>query len=506
MCYRSRVLVAFAATLVLLVSPPVAGGDVAPDEPINRLIHGFVEAFNSGDFEVVTAFYEDAASSSFRDRRTEDEDRDLYTTLFDTLGKITIRTIEVQSNEVSMSAGMKIPGSTAEFRFQLVGDPGEIDGFSVGVNPHGEDSAGEPGGDHAMSPGGSGEGQPFDFLTSMKGVHQAQLLVQSDGTLLLVWVQKGPFDMDLYAARQGQEGKFSRPLRINRQGLNRYTGDEARPSVALGPDGLVAVAWTARNNDIMLAAGRQYGEVFDVPVKLNQDEGKAFRTMPSTAVSADGAAHAVWLDPREAPQGREEPSDLYYARVKDGVVEEKNLTGMQELTVCGCCRPYLAIEGDGSLDIAFRNATDGGYRDISSITGREGAFGEPRTTSPPIWKLGGCPMAGPIRSNGGTLWKDASTGSWRLLWSTDASEDPEVLLEDGDGLVLGHSPRFVGGRENWVLMAAEPHGLILEKDGSSWKVEREDLPPWVSSAVVHDGHLILIGSEKGSFRTEVRPI
>ncbi len=41
----SRVLVAFAATLVLLVSPLAASGDVASDEPIDRLIHGFVEKF-----------------------------------------------------------------------------------------------------------------------------------------------------------------------------------------------------------------------------------------------------------------------------------------------------------------------------------------------------------------------------------------------------------------------------------------------------------------------------
>ena len=112
-------------------------------------------------------------------------------------------------------------------------------------------------------------------------------------------------------------------MRINQRGLNRYTGDEARPSVALGPDGAVAVAWTARNNDIMLAIGRQNGEVFDPPVKLNQDDGKAYRTMPSTAFSSDGAVHTVWLDPREAPPGREEPSDLYYAQVENGVVQKR---------------------------------------------------------------------------------------------------------------------------------------------------------------------------------------
>ncbi|NIM61110.1 MAG: PQQ-binding-like beta-propeller repeat protein [Acidobacteria bacterium] len=341
-------------------------------------------------------------------------------------------------------------------------------------------------------------------MSSVEGVHQAHLLVQSDNSLLLVWVQKGPDDLDLFAARRVSNGKFSNPIKINRQGLNRYTGDEARPSVALGPKGTVAIAWTARNNDIVLATGHRFGTAFDPPIKLNQDEGKAYRTMPATAISPDGATHTVWLDPRDAPPGREEPSDLYYARVEEGAVEEKNLTAMQELTVCGCCRPYLAIEGDGTFDIAFRNSTEGGYRDISVITGRAGKFGEPRATSPPIWKLGGCPMAGPIRSDGGTMWKDASTGSWRLLWSTDAGEDPKVLLEDGEGLVLGNSPRYVSGRDGWVLIAAEPHSFILAKNGDSWKVESDDLPAWVSSAAVVDDRLVLIGTEDGGFRAETR--
>ena len=115
-------------------------------------------------------------------------------------------------------------------------------------------------------------------------------------------------------------------------------------------------------------------------------------------------------------------------------------------------------------------------------------------------------MAGPIRSDGGTLWKDASTGSWRLLWSTDASADPQVLMEDGDGLVLGNSPRFVSGRVGWVLMAAKPHGFILARNGVSWKIERKGLPPWASSAVVHDGQLIVIGTEGGTLRAEMQPI
>ena len=222
--------------------------------------------------------------------------------------------------------------------------------------------------------------------------------------------------------------------------------------------------------------------------------------------SPDGAVHTVWLDPREAPQGREEPSDLYYAQVKNGIVKESNLTARQEPTVCGCCRPFIAVDDEGRFDIVFRNSTLSGYRDISSITGEDGALGEPQPTSPPIWKIGGCPMAGPIVSQGGTLWKDASTGSWRLLWSTDAGTDPAELYSDSDDIVLTHSPRVVSGREAWVLVGGKPHGLIMTRSDSSWKIVRDDLPPWASSAAVSNGRLVLIGNEDEHLRVAIQPL
>ncbi len=359
--------------------------------------------------------------------------------------------------------------------------------------------------DHALA-GNVDQDGPFGFLTSAKGVYQSQLLVQSDGSLLLVWVQKGTYDLDLFVARQQQDGEFTHPVRINQRGLNRYTGDEARPSVATGLGGMVAIAWTAANNDIMLAIGSNYGEVFDTPLKLNQDEGQAERTMPSIAISPDGAVHTIWLDPREAPTGMEEPSDLYYASVTNGAVKESNLTAHQELTVCGCCRPYIAIDDKSSFDIVFRNASAGGYRDISRISGTSGSLGEPQPTSPPVWKLNACPSAGPIVSQGGTLWKDASTGAWRMLWSTDASVEPAELFIGRDKLELTYSPRTVSGREAWVLIGANPHSLIATWNEGSWRIEHDDLPRWTSSAVVRGGQLILIGSEKGQLYTTTRPL
>jgi len=347
---------------------------------------------------------------------------------------------------------------------------------------------------------------PFYFLASQNGVYQAQLVLQPDGSLLLVWVQRDAEELDLFVARQQADGLFGSPVRINHRAVNGFTGDEARPSVAVGPDGAVAIAWTAaHHNDIMLAVSTDFGETFDAPLKLNTDEGAAFRTMPAAAIAPNGSVHTVWLDPRKAPEGMEEPSDLYYASLDDGVLEETNLTANQESTVCGCCRPFIAIDDNSHFDILFRNMSEDGYRDISHISGTSKSLSEPEPTSPPIWKLNACPSAGPIASHGGTLWKDASTGEWRMLWSTDADAPPAELFTGLDDLELTWSPRTVGGHEDWVLVGARPTSLIATRENGDWRVVRDDLPPWATSAVVHSGRLILIGNKKGQLYTVTEP-
>ncbi len=77
-----------------------------------------------------------------------------------------------------------------------------------------------------------------------------------------------------------------------------------------------------------------------------------------------------------------------------------------------------------------------------------------------------------------------------------------VLADEGD-FVLTHSPRLVSGRDDWVLLGANPKSLILGRSGRSWKVLRDDLPAWATSAAVRDGQLFLVGNERGRLRASI---
>ena len=274
--------------------------------------------------------------------------------------------------------------------------------------------------------------------------------------------------------------------------------------MALGPDGAIAVVWTAEDMSMMAAVGKKYGQSFAAPVRLNQDGGEAARTMPVVAFSSDGAAHAIWLDARGAPPHMEEPANLYYARIEGGSVKEHNLTAEQKASVCGCCRPFIAIDDHDAIEIAFRNTTQEGYRDIFLIEGSaKGGFAGPRPASPPVWEIGGCPSVGPVVLDGLTLWKDGSKGFWRLLSASDPGTEPATILEERkDELTLTYAPRRVSGSEDLVLVGGRPGGFILKRHGSGWDVVMDDLPEWASSAALAGRQLVLVGNDKGRLRVE----
>ena len=339
-------------------------------------------------------------------------------------------------------------------------------------------------------------------------VSQPQLQAIGDEGLLLVWKQRGPDGSDLFVS-YSDGGSFSAPMRINdvAGSVNRSPIDEMRASVSIGPGDKVAVAWTDRGFDIRVAVG-DIGGRFAPSVKLNQTEGRVLQEFPSISFDAAGVLHAVWLDPRVAERERaEEPADLYYARFEDGVVTERNLTADQDSSVCGCCLPDIRAEDNGRLTITFRNTTADGYRDPFKIVGTPGGrFGSPEPVSPPIWKINACPVAGPISVGERILWFDGSTDRRRLLSSSDPDEAPAVVIEDSDDWSLRYPPRMVSGTggSTELLVPGRPGGYLLTLNNGSWRVRFDDLPGWATSAVVHAGKLILVGSDQGVFKHEIR--
>ena len=344
-------------------------------------------------------------------------------------------------------------------------------------------------------------------------VAQPQLAVEEDGTLLLVWRHPGEEGSDLYIARLSKGLEFSRPVRINDRPatVSGADLDGLRASVATGPAGLLAVAWSEEAGDVRVALGREHGTVFAPSIRLHQDTGPAMQSFVSIAFDRSGVLHAVWLDTRVSGTSDEEPADVYYARLRDGHLEERNLTDDESPSACGCCRPHIEAGTDGRLGIAFRNDTGDGYRDIHRIDGTsQGRFTPAQRLGPPLWKINGCPMADPLVIGGQTLWNDASTGSQRTLLAGGSSERPVVLLEEEESWRIDNAPRRVAGgpaSHPLLLVPGRPSGRLLARAGDDgWRVLEQEVPSWTRSAALLDGSLVIAGSESGALRIETRPV
>ena len=340
-----------------------------------------------------------------------------------------------------------------------------------------------------------------------------QIAASPDGELLMAWTVRRPggyfLGFDLFVSTT-RDNIFSEPVRVNADDvpLHSIPIDEMRPAIAFGPDGAVALAWTDDFFDIRVATSTDGGKSFSPSVRLNQDEGDALQEFPDIAYGPDGVLHAVWLDPRIAEEGFEEPADLYYARIVDGMVTEQNLTASQESSVCGCCLPNINVEADGSLAVAFRNTTPTGYRDPFRVVGTpDGQFEEPTPVSPPIWQIEACPVAGPIAVDDMTLWFDGSTGRKRLLSAWDPDQEPDVVLEDTDDWLLDYPPRRISGtpaETTMLLVPAQPSSYLLNRNGHAWTVIADDLPGWATSGAIHEGRLYLVGADLSAFQSETR--
>ena len=349
---------------------------------------------------------------------------------------------------------------------------------------------------------------PMESLAFLRerDVHQPQFAFADDDTVYVVWWEPGAGGSNLFLSRRGPSRAFGRPVRINDEtdSVLNVDLDETRAEVGLAGD-VVGIAWITRDREVRAAISRDSGTRFEPSVKLNSDEGEGiYRGFVGTDVDDRGVLHAAWIDGRYAPKGREEPAELMYARLENGIAIEQNLTAEQTDSICGCCRIDVEVRGE-SVAIAFRNTEDG-YRDIFRVVGDlGGAFGAPARLGPPMWELRGCPTFGPANVGNTTIWGEASTGHRRLLAAGDSQGDFQVLLEDSDDWSIDRPPRpVVGSKETMILVPGRPTGKVLVAEGESWRVVADDLPSWAMSAMLDNGELALLGATKGVSEAQIR--
>ncbi len=331
-------------------------------------------------------------------------------------------------------------------------------------------------------------------------VNHVEMIAADDGRLLLAWTTRGTSGGRLWLATI-TEGSPGDPFLVATNATD-IPLEEMRPSLAVGPDDRVAVGWTSVEMDVYLALSEDGGATFGTPPFRLNLEPRGMQVLPVIAFDPNGGVHAVWLDPRDAPEHAEEPAELYMGILSDDQYLETNLTEGQGPSVCGCCRPHIEMRAGEPL-ITFRNTTADGYRDPYQLTPDD----SPTAVAPATWQIEACPVAGPVAVGAEVLWFDGSAGHARVLASNGPETPPDVLLESGDGHRITAGPRLVtGAAQPLVLVPGSPASRLLSLDGETWSEVDIELPEWVTTAVVSGGDLIVVGQEGGRLVSEVHAL
>ena len=352
----------------------------------------------------------------------------------------------------------------------------------------------------------------LEFMNARR-VFEPQMTYLGDGTLVLTWRESGETGSNLYSSVRSPDGAFGSPVRVNdaTDTVESITLDGMRAAIAVTSDKTIAVAWSDTRAQIRVATSTNGGASFEPSIRLDQAEEPAYRGFPSIGFGQSGDLHAIWIDSRFAEDFAEEPADLYYAKVSNGAVQEKNLTANQQPSICGCCRTFINAEED-SLNITFRNTTAEGFRDPYAITtSKEGEFSEPQAVTSPLWELAGCPMAGPIFAGNEVLWHDGSTGKKLTMVSSPGQDQANRIFDDEErGNWIGRQPpRAVSTKDGTglvLLLPGRPASRLISRGENEWHAVADDLPPWSRSGAYENGQLSLVGATGGVFQFDQREV
>jgi hypothetical protein len=192
-----------------------------------------------------------------------------------------------------------------------------------------------------------------DTTTSVQ--YKPGIGVDGDGIIYVAWRDGRKGNADIFFARSTDDGKtFSRNIQLNDDRGLAYQGN---PTLAVGPKGVVAVAWSdARNekDDIYMTVSRDQGRTFSANRRVNDDPETPAHSHPSVAVDGQGTIYAAWEDYRN------DNSDIYLAKSLDGgATFTPNRKVNDDTGSAPQISPSLALGPSGEIVVAwadFRNS------------------------------------------------------------------------------------------------------------------------------------------------------
>ena len=142
------------------------------------------------------------------------------------------------------------------------------------------------------------------------------------GTLWRVREQQGFVIVD---SSNDQGINFSKSINVNTELQQIGTSGDAKPKIAIGPEGNIYVTWTQTLSKpytgyIWFAKSKDRGKTFELPQIVHKDRSEITHRFDAINVNKDGRIFVAWVDKRDSEKAKLQKKEkeykgaaLYYA-------------------------------------------------------------------------------------------------------------------------------------------------------------------------------------------------
>ena len=290
----------------------------------------------------------------------------------------------------------------------------------------------------------------------------------------------------IFVSMSGDLGKtFAKPVQVNPKSQKIAAEGEARPKIAIGPEGNIYLTWTEGlkkpfTGYIWFSRSVDGGKSFEKPIIVHTDRAEITHRYDALNVAQTGYAKGMvtvtWVDKRDLIEAKSagktyEGAAIYYAvSTNQGAsfLSEKKLADSS----CECCRIALTNKPDGTVVAMWRHVFEGSERDhmFAQIPNEQNQTPLIKRATFGHWKIDGCPHHGAALALGG---EGKDWWGYHMAWfdggNEESGKDAALFYArmDGEAWVSSPSKKF-GKHSNQA-----GHPSLLSKGENVWLVWRE---------------------------------
>ena len=256
----------------------------------------------------------------------------------------------------------------------------------------------------------------------------------------------------VFVDHSADKGKtFSKKVKVNQVPQKVAARGEARPKIAIGPQGNIYLTWTqdlkrSFAGYVWFARSTDGGKSFEQPIIVHQDRAEITHRFDALNVAPNGNITVIWIDKRDLVAAKETEkaytgAAIYYAVSTDDGASFKKEQKLADSS-CECCRIATTTKPDGSAVAFWRHVFEGSERDhMMAEIPKDGEAAKLVRATFGRWKLDGCPHHGGALARGG---EGANWWGYHMAYFDGQDKKPGLYYSrmDGEAWVTSPAKKF----------------------------------------------------------------